>query len=230
MLGVGTGENLNEHILGTVGRQLAGAARDAGRGDPGHPKPLGRRLLEPSRTALHRRERRVLTRSPSSAPPIFVAAGGKRRPSLPARAGDGLVSTAPDRDLIKAFERAGGRASRATAELTVCWAADEAEARRPRSNTGRRPLGGELSRTAAAASLRAGGRRRFAKRMSLSGPVRSGPGAATAPRSRSTLDAGFATWPSTRSGRSGGLHTASTRRSAEVPLPRASFSQLEGSM
>ena len=44
--------------------------------------------------------------------------------------GDGLVSTAPKAELVKTFEQAGGKGKPRYAELTVCWAADEAAARK----------------------------------------------------------------------------------------------------
>jgi G6PDH family F420-dependent oxidoreductase len=44
--------------------------------------------------------------------------------------GDGFIGLATDRELIGAFEQAGGRGKPRYAELTVCWAHDEVEARR----------------------------------------------------------------------------------------------------
>ena len=45
------------------------------------------------------------------------------------RLGDGYWGTAPERDLLEAFERAGGRGPR-YAQLTLCWADDEDTARK----------------------------------------------------------------------------------------------------
>ena len=49
---------------------------------------------------------------------------------LAGRIGDGLIGTAPEEAIVDAFETPAGRASRATARLTVCWAESEKEARR----------------------------------------------------------------------------------------------------
>ena len=145
MLGVGTGENLNEHILGTVWpsaavrREMLDEAiqvmRSLWEGD-----------FVSHRGPHYTVENARIYSLPKQPPPIFVAASGEQAAQLAARAGDGLVSTAPDGDLIKAFEKAGGKGKPRYGELTVCWAADEAEARKtafkywPIS-----ALGGELS-------------------------------------------------------------------------------------
>jgi len=67
---------------------------------------------------------------PDALPPLVVAAGGKRSAQLAGRAGDGLMGTDPDRSLLDTFDAAGGRGKPRYAEVTVCWAKDEASARR----------------------------------------------------------------------------------------------------
>ena len=53
---------------------------------------------------------------------------------LAGRIGDGLIATAPNKEVLQTFDRSGGagrRGSRPTlGQVTVCWAADEASARR----------------------------------------------------------------------------------------------------
>jgi G6PDH family F420-dependent oxidoreductase len=145
MLGVGTGENLNEHILGgawpsaAVRREMLEEAIQV------------IRALWKGEDTSHRgchytvENARVYT-LPDQLPPIFVAASGEKAAELAARAGDGLVATAPNRELIQTFERAGGKGMPRYAEMTVCWAADEASAKKTAKeiwpNAG---LGGELS-------------------------------------------------------------------------------------
>ena len=73
-LGLGAGENLNEHV---VGRRLAAGRRPAGdarRGDPDHPRPLRRRRL-------HQLPRRALRRRVGQAlgPPREAGADRRRR-------------------------------------------------------------------------------------------------------------------------------------------------------
>ena len=122
------------------------AARDAGGSDPGHPRRSGKATTPaiaaattPSRTPGSTRCRSSSRRS-SSRP------AARRRPSWPARAGDGLVATAPNKELIKTFEQAGGKGKPRYAELTVCWAADEASAKKTAHEYwSLSALGGELS-------------------------------------------------------------------------------------
>jgi G6PDH family F420-dependent oxidoreductase len=129
LLGVGTGENLNEHVLGdrwpSVGqrREMLEEAirvmRTLWRGEP---------------TSFEGRFYRVDTARlytlPDEPVPVYVAAGGPEAAQLAGEVGDGLISTAPERELVEAFEDAGGSDRPKLAQLTVCWASDEAEARR----------------------------------------------------------------------------------------------------
>ncbi|MGH9322055.1 MAG: TIGR03557 family F420-dependent LLM class oxidoreductase [Vicinamibacteria bacterium] len=126
-LGVGTGENLNEHILG----------------QRWPPPPVRLEMLDEAITILrelwkgesfsHRgryftvEEARLHT-LPDMPPPIMVAASGKKAVELAARAGDGLIGLAPDREFIDRFERAGGSGKPTYGQLTVCWAPTDEEA------------------------------------------------------------------------------------------------------
>ena len=79
------------------------------------------------RQALSGRDARLYT-LPDEPIPVVVAAGGVEAAKLAARKGDGLVSTAPDAEIVSSYRDAGG--SGATyGMLTVCWAASEEEAR-----------------------------------------------------------------------------------------------------
>jgi G6PDH family F420-dependent oxidoreductase len=129
MLGVGTGENLNEHILG--GRWPQAAVR---REMLEEAIQVMRSLWEGDDTS-HRGQyytvenARIYSR-PQQPPPIFVAASGEKAAELAGKAGDGLVATAPNKEVVQTFERTGGKGKPRYAELTVCWAADEASATR----------------------------------------------------------------------------------------------------
>jgi G6PDH family F420-dependent oxidoreductase len=127
-LGVGSGENLNEHILG---------AR--------WPEPVRRlemleeaieviRLLWQGETVTHRGrfytvEQARLFTLPDEPPPILVAASGSESASLAGRAGDGLVGTAPDAKLITHFEKAGGERLPRYGQIGVCYGRSEKSAR-----------------------------------------------------------------------------------------------------
>ena len=128
-LGVGTGENLNEHILG------------------GHwPAPDERlELLEESievmRTLWQGGKRtfrgkhytvegaRIYT-LPDEPPPIAVAAAAPKAAELAGRAGDAFVGVAPDEELVQKFEGAGGSGKPRYGQVTVCFAESEEEARK----------------------------------------------------------------------------------------------------
>ena len=128
-LGVGTGENLNEHILGerwpeTEVRQerLTEAIE------------VIRLLWQGGNHSHHGRYFRVenarLYTLPDSPPPLLVAAGGKRGAEQAGSLGDGMIGTEPERSLLTAFDKAGGSGKPRYGELTVCWAKDEVTARR----------------------------------------------------------------------------------------------------
>ncbi|MDQ3957614.1 MAG: LLM class flavin-dependent oxidoreductase, partial [Actinomycetota bacterium] len=63
-------------------------------------------------------------------PPIYVAASGPRASKLAGEHGDGLICVAPDDDTVKRFEAAGGEGKPKYAEVNVCWAPSEDEAKR----------------------------------------------------------------------------------------------------
>jgi coenzyme F420-dependent glucose-6-phosphate dehydrogenase len=67
---------------------------------------------------------------PDQPPPILIAASGERAAKMAGRLGDGLVSVAPNAKLVEMFEEAGGAGKPRYGQLTVCWAKDEAGARR----------------------------------------------------------------------------------------------------
>lgn len=128
-LGVGTGENLNEHIVGArwpsvdvrqdMLEEAVAVIRQLWRG--GYQDHHGRFYTVENA--------RVYTR-PDSPPPIMVAASGTKAAQLAGRIGDGLVATEPAREVVEHFEAAGGRGKPRYAEISVCWARDEASARR----------------------------------------------------------------------------------------------------
>ena len=127
-LGVGTGENLNEHILGdrwpdwdvraAMLEEAVAVIRDLWRGE-----------VTSFRGEFYTVENARLYTLPEAAPPIVVAAGGGRAAELAGRIGDGLVATGPDPEIVSAFAAAGGTGPR-YGQVTVCWAASEREARR----------------------------------------------------------------------------------------------------
>ena len=128
-LGVGTGENLNEHVLGQrwpathVRREMLEEAIAV------------MRLLWEGRLESHRgrhftvENARIYT-LPDEPIHVLVAAGGVEAAELAGRIGDGLIGTAPEEAIVDAFADAGGAGKPRYAQATVCWAESEKEARR----------------------------------------------------------------------------------------------------
>ena len=128
-LGLGTGENLNEHVLGDrwpegeVRLEMLAEAIEVIRllWGGGYQSHRGRHFTV--------EQARIYT-LPEELPPIVVAAGNPEAAKLAATAGDGLVGTAPDADLLAEFESAGGAGKPRYGQLTVCWAEEEGAARK----------------------------------------------------------------------------------------------------
>jgi coenzyme F420-dependent glucose-6-phosphate dehydrogenase len=128
-LGVGSGENLNEHILGDAWPPVARRQERLEEAIE-----VIRKLWEGSLTTHYGRhftvENARLYTLPEEPPPILVAVAGPRSVELAARVGDGLIGTAPKGDSIDAFRSKGGEGKPTYGQLHVCWAEAEAEARR----------------------------------------------------------------------------------------------------
>ena len=128
-LGVGTGERLNEHVTGA----------------PWPPADVRTEMLEEAIAVIralwtgdevdHRGpyftvENATLFSLPETLPPILMAAGGPGAAKSAGSTGDGLIATAPDRQLVRAYRSAAGPSvGPRVGQLTVCWAQDEADAK-----------------------------------------------------------------------------------------------------
>jgi coenzyme F420-dependent glucose-6-phosphate dehydrogenase len=129
MLGLGTGEHLNEHITGerwpvsTERLRMLEEAID-----------VIRMLLKGGNHDHHGRyytvEDAQLFTVPDRPPPILVASVGTGSAKVAAERADGLISTQPIRDVVKAFDSAGGSKKPKYGQVTVCWARSEEEAQR----------------------------------------------------------------------------------------------------
>src|SRR5690606_10196286 len=67
---------------------------------------------------------------PDELPPIMIAAAGEKSAELAGRMGDGLISTAPKAEVVEAFEGEGGAGRPKYGQVTVCYAEDDATARK----------------------------------------------------------------------------------------------------
>lgn len=127
-LGLGTGENLNEHVfddpwpaIDTRQEMLAEAIeiiRELWKGEE----------YSHRGTYYSVRDARIYT-LPEKLPPIYVAASGAESAELAAAMADGLISTAAGSEVVKAFDKAGGTDKPHYGMIKVCWAYSHEEAR-----------------------------------------------------------------------------------------------------
>ncbi len=127
ILGIGTGERLNEHILGdhfpeiNIRQDMLEEAVD-----------LMRKLWHGDMTSYYGNyyivENAQVFTLPKQLPPIYMAAGGPESATIAGKIADGLIDTSPDKKLVKTFEQAGGKGKPKYAQLSLCYAPDEKQA------------------------------------------------------------------------------------------------------
>jgi G6PDH family F420-dependent oxidoreductase len=128
VLGVGTGEALNEHILG----------------DRWPPAPIRLEMLEEVIAVMrqlwgggsqsHRGRHYTVENAriydlPDAPPPIFVSGFGAKSIALAARVGDGFCTVGPQAEAVADFRAQGGGDKPVQGGLKVCFEADESAAR-----------------------------------------------------------------------------------------------------
>jgi coenzyme F420-dependent glucose-6-phosphate dehydrogenase len=128
-LGVGTGENLNEHVLGD--RWPPAAERLSMLEEA---VALMRRLWSGDQIS-HRGDHYTVENAriytlPEEPPPVVVAAAGTTAAELAGRIGDGLVSVSPDAEVVETFKGAGGEGKPRYGQLHLCYGRDEEQAKR----------------------------------------------------------------------------------------------------
>ncbi|MEV0645366.1 TIGR03557 family F420-dependent LLM class oxidoreductase [Phytomonospora sp. NPDC050363] len=123
VLGVGSGERLNEHVVGR-GFPAVKARQEMLRESLEIIRLLwkgGYRSYEGRHLSLE--DARVFD-LPDEPPLIAVAAGGKQAAQLAAELGDAIFTTEPKQTLVEAYREAGGNGPM-YAEMSVSWAPDE---------------------------------------------------------------------------------------------------------
>jgi coenzyme F420-dependent glucose-6-phosphate dehydrogenase len=125
-LGVGSGENLNEHIFGDYW-PAADERQEMLEEAIGVMRLLWQGGYQTHRGKHYRVENARIYSLPDELPPIAVAAAGPKAAELAANAGDALISTAPDSELVDTYRNAGGDGPR-YGQLTVCFDKDEQQA------------------------------------------------------------------------------------------------------
>ncbi len=128
-LGVGSGEALNEHVLGDgwpatevrleMLEEAVAVIRELWRG--GTVNHRGRHYTV---------DRARLYSLPADPPPVYVSGFGPAAVRLAARIGEGYCGVTPDAGLLRLFDQAGGAGRPKQGSLKVCWAEDEADARK----------------------------------------------------------------------------------------------------
>jgi G6PDH family F420-dependent oxidoreductase len=128
-LGVGTGEALNEHILGDrwpsaeerleMLEEAVGVIRD---------------LLTGKLITHHGKHYEVDTARlysvPADPPPIFMSGFGEKSIKLAARLADGYVCVQPSGDLVRLYRESGGGDRPVQGGMKVAWAPDAGQARK----------------------------------------------------------------------------------------------------
>ena len=126
-LGVGSGEALNEHILGThwpeadVRLEMLEEAVEVMR-------TLWKGGQRSHRGRHYTVENARVYDLPETPPPVLVSGFGPKAVKLAARIGEGFVTTSPDKDSIELYRSEGGKGP-VHAGTKVCFMDDEAEAR-----------------------------------------------------------------------------------------------------
>ncbi|GCD33954.1 LLM class F420-dependent oxidoreductase [Streptomyces chrestomyceticus JCM 4735] len=126
-LGVGSGEALNEHILGDHWPQASVRLEMLEEA-----VQVMRQLFEGGEVSHHGKHYTVenarLYTVPGEPVPIDVSAFGPNATELAARVGDGFVTMTPDADAVERFRRGGGGNKPVLGGVKVCWNPDRDEA------------------------------------------------------------------------------------------------------
>jgi coenzyme F420-dependent glucose-6-phosphate dehydrogenase len=128
-LGIGSGENLNEHILGE--RWPETAVRQERMVEA---IEVIRKLWEGHLTSHHGKHYTVenarLYTLPEEPPPIYIATAGERATQIAGELGDGMYGLVPDPSVVEQFDKAGGQGKPKVGQIHVCWAESEDEAKK----------------------------------------------------------------------------------------------------
>jgi len=217
--GVGTGENLNEHITGErwpefeVRMAMLEEAVD-----------VMRKLWTGDNVSHHGEhytvENAKLFTLPDEPPEVYVSGTGPKSARKAGEFGDGLVSTAPVADLVDRFQEAGDGPR--YGQATVCYAEDEDEAVERPWSTGPTPpspgtSAGSCRRRSTSRRWRRTSRRPTSRRASSAAPTST----TTSSRSRRSPTRGSTTCTSTRSARTRRASSSSTSRKCCRPSAEA---------
>ena len=130
-LGVGTGEALNEHILGDRWPEAA-ERREMLEEAVEVMRMLWKGGVHSHRGRHYRVDRARVYDLPETPPKVIVSGFGRKAVELAARIGDGYCTVGPDAESVKAFRKASAQNGSAIVQggLKVCWADDASSARK----------------------------------------------------------------------------------------------------
>ena len=127
-LGVGSGEALNEHVLGD---RWPGAAERLEMLEEAIEviRLLWQGGVQEHRGRHYRVEHCRIYDLPDELPKVIVSGFGSRSVELAARVGDGYCTVGPDAESVQMFRSGGGDGKLVQGGLKVCWGTDEQRAR-----------------------------------------------------------------------------------------------------
>jgi G6PDH family F420-dependent oxidoreductase len=128
-LGLGTGENLNEHVTGAKW-----PAADERLAMLEEAVELMRKLWE-GEYVTHRGEHYTVENLrifdvPKDGIDVAIAAMQPQAAEIAGRIGDALINVAPKEEIVKRFDDAGGNGKPKYGKVTVCWAKSKDEAKK----------------------------------------------------------------------------------------------------
>jgi G6PDH family F420-dependent oxidoreductase len=145
ILGIGSGEALNEHVVGARWPDIAVRLEMLEEAVEVMRKLFTGEFVDHHGTHYTVENARLYT-VPDEQIPIYISGFGPKAIDVAGRIGDGFITTSPDGDGIKQFQAAGGAGKPVHAGYKVCWGDDDEKcieiAHKTWSNSG---LPGELS-------------------------------------------------------------------------------------
>jgi G6PDH family F420-dependent oxidoreductase len=128
-LGLGTGEALNEHILGAQWPPAAERLEMLEEAVHVIRELLSGHLVTHSGPHYTVQTARLYS-VPQSPPPIYISGFGEEAVKLAARLGDGYMSVQPNADFVRLYRESGGGDRPVQGGLKVCWGASADQARK----------------------------------------------------------------------------------------------------
>ena len=128
-LGVGSGEALNEHILGDRWPSAEERLEMLEEAVAVIRNLLGGKLIT-HRGRHYQVDTARLYSVPDSPPPIFMSGFGEKSVKLAGRLADGYICVQPNADFVRLYRDSGGGDRPVQGGMKVCWAPDTGQARK----------------------------------------------------------------------------------------------------